>query len=214
MRFIFVRHGESVYNTEGRMQGHLDVELSQAGIRQAQRAAEALADADIAAVYASDLRRAYVTAEIIAAKHMLPVIRDPLIREVYLGKWQGLSIEEIAERYPREHEAYKRDSISNRPPDAERLESLIDRVRRFIEKVAVEGPRGDVVVGGHGGVIRGALCCALEAGPELYRRVRLDNAGVTIVEVNPPGGASVLNVNDVCHLQTCDDPLSIEGAEV
>ena len=205
MKMIFVRHGQTKWNAEERLQGQLDAELSELGFRQARQTAEALADKVVDSIYSSDLQRAYVTAEIIAEKHGLPVTRQPVLREVCLGEWQGLSLAEVAARYPTEYEAYRTDPMANRPPGAERIESLISRVRGFIEG-AVQGNLigKTIVVVTHGGIIRGALCCAFGAGPELYRRVKVDNASLTAVEFESMDRPLALFVNDVCHLRPMD----------
>ncbi|MDO8684077.1 MAG: histidine phosphatase family protein [Armatimonadota bacterium] len=211
MDLIFVRHGQTVWNAEDRMQGQSDTELSELGLRQAKQVARVLAGEDISAFYSSDLQRASVTAEIIAEEHKLPVVKTPLLREVNLGFWQGLNTTEIQEQYPNEYAAYRTDSVLNRPPGAERIESVIDRARRFIEMVTAREAAGRIVVVAHGGIIRGALCWSLDAGPELYRRVRLENAGITTIRTNASGCPSlVLAVNDTCHLRSMNDSENIE----
>ena len=207
MKLIFVRHGQTKWNVEDRMQGHLDAELSELGLLQARRTAQALAGRQVDSIYSSDLQRAYVTAEIIAEKLRLPVARELILREVCLGQWEGLSLAEAAERFPVEYEAYHRDPIANRPPGAERIESVIARAREFIESVIKDNSMGKtMVVVTHGGIIRGAVCCALEAGPQMYRRVKVDNASLTQLKYDGIGKPHVSFLNDTCHLGAMDAP--------
>ncbi|HKC83208.1 MAG TPA: histidine phosphatase family protein, partial [bacterium] len=97
---MLIRHGQSTWNEEHRIQGQLDPPLSELGRRQAALLGARLAARRFAALYASDLKRAFETAEVVgAAIHLEPEPRSSL-REVFLGEWEGLTTEEIAERYP------------------------------------------------------------------------------------------------------------------
>src|SRR5664279_1147846 len=91
-----VRHGQTVDNLENRIQGHTDSPLTKLGVRQAEAVADRLASENFSAIYSSDLGRAIHTAEIIAAKHDLPVQPTPLLRELNLGVAQGLTGDEFA----------------------------------------------------------------------------------------------------------------------
>src|SRR5438477_1126143 len=94
-RIYLVRHGETVWNRDGRMQGHTDVSLSPVGEEQARRLADRLASEQIEAVWSSDLCRASATADILAAPHGLTVRISPLLRESMLGLWEGKTEAEI-----------------------------------------------------------------------------------------------------------------------
>jgi len=199
MRFLMVRHGETAWNAEGRIQGHVDVDLTENGIAQARLAAQRLKAERIDVVYASDLRRASVTGEIIAEPHGLEVITTPLLREAFLGEWQGLTVREVAERFPEEFARYSQDPIANRPGGAERLEDVVARCARFLDEATAAYPRGCVAVAAHGGAIRGVLAAALGVGPEIYRHIRLDNGGLTILEIHR-GQPFLELLNDTCYL--------------
>jgi broad specificity phosphatase PhoE len=198
-RLFMVRHGETAWNADGRIQGHTDVELTETGIEQARLAAERLRRERIAAVYSSDLKRASATGEIIAAIHAVKLTTTPLLREAFLGEWQGLTPQEAAAKFPREFAAYSQDSISNRPPGAERLEDVISRCAQFLAHVTKAHPDGGVAVAGHGGVIRGIIAAAFEVGPDIYRQIRLDNGGLSVLDING-GRPFLISLNDTCHL--------------
>ena len=99
-KLIIVRHGQTLWNLERKYQGHSDIALTDTGLKQAQAVAERLAEEAVAAVYASDLSRAYKTAGYIAAKHNLTVHTVPELREIKFGDWEGLTYEEISVRWP------------------------------------------------------------------------------------------------------------------
>jgi broad specificity phosphatase PhoE len=149
-RLLLVRHGESTWNAQSRWQGHADPPLSPFGERQAEDAAERLAEiATIVAVWASDLVRARRTAELIA--HRLGVERvreEPRLRERDVGSWSGLTRDEIEERWPG-YLAARRS-----PPDFEGDSELLARVRAGLAAVVDGSDRGDVLVVTHGGVVR------------------------------------------------------------
>lgn len=199
IRLFIVRHGETAWNADGKIQGHTDVALTEAGLEQARLAAKRLQAEKIDIVYSSDLKRASVTGEAIASLHNTTVITTPLLREAYLGEWQGYTLQEVAEKFPEEYAAYSQDSIANRPPGAERLEEVIARCRRFLDEVTGKHPESNLAIACHGGTVRGILAAAFGLGPELYRRIRLDNGGVTVLDIID-GRPLLVSLNDTCHM--------------
>src|SRR5690349_22768651 len=99
-RIIAVRHGETAWNVDTRLQGHLDIELNDRGLWQAQRVADALADEPVAAVYSSDLARAWQTAQAIAQRHDLAVQPEPRLRERAFGHFEGRTFLDIERELP------------------------------------------------------------------------------------------------------------------
>jgi broad specificity phosphatase PhoE len=140
---ILVRHGETDWNRDGIWQGHGDPPLNDAGRRQATELAERLGYIEIDALYASDLRRAYETAEIVGAAKGLEITAEPDLREMDVGSWSGLTSEEIATRFPgmAHHDGEERDAFDAR---------AVAVLRRIAE--AHEGKQ--VLVVTHGGVVR------------------------------------------------------------
>jgi broad specificity phosphatase PhoE len=108
----FVRHGESVWNAEGRWQGQADPPLTERGRHQAQRAAERLARLGIACIVASDLGRARETAQILGARLGLAPSFDPALRELDVGRWSGHPVAEVARRWPEELAAFRAGDLA------------------------------------------------------------------------------------------------------
>jgi broad specificity phosphatase PhoE len=135
---LFVRHGETDWNAEGRLQGHTDRPLNDYGRRQAHALAERLAGDEIDAIYASDLARAHETAEIVGARLGLPVALDSGLRERNWGSWEGLTGSE------RDRVEY----VGEAP--AEHGERVLGAVRAIAER----HPGGRIVVVTHGGSMR------------------------------------------------------------
>jgi probable phosphoglycerate mutase len=144
LRLVLWRHGQTTYNAEHRFQGQLDVPLNALGRAQAQRAARHLAQLAPSAIWSSDLVRASVTADYLAQLTGLTVSHDKDLRERHGGKWEGLTTDEIRERYP-EHLA-RWD-----PPDGEPVEAVAERTCAALLRIAQAAePDSLVVVAGHG----------------------------------------------------------------
>ena len=204
-----VRHGESVYNAEGRIQGHQDAGLSELGLRQAELIARRLASERLDAAYSSDLARASATADVIAARHGLPVQTTPLLRASTLGIVEGLTDAESEERYPQVIYDWRRRPLTARPPGAESVEDVIGRARRFLdETLPMHADGSRLLVVAHGGSARGVVIAGLSLPMEVYRQLHFSNASLSIIEVGDDPGVRLFN--DTCHL----DSMGTEGEDL
>jgi broad specificity phosphatase PhoE len=148
---LLARHGETDWNRQLRFQGHADPPLNDRGRVQARALARALADEPLHAIYASDLRRARETAEIVAAETDLPVVAEPELREVDVGSWSGLTREEIEIRFPAGFARWRSGEVGH---DGETRDELTTRVRSAVERIVRRHPHGRVLVVSHGGPLR------------------------------------------------------------
>lgn len=146
---LLVRHGETDWNRENRVQGHADTSLNATGLEQARALAVVLATECLDVVYASDLLRARHTAEIIASVHGLEVVLDDGLREKNFGSWEGLTGTEIAERFP--------DAVRGGWGDGETSEQVAERAICTIERIRARHQSGCVLVVSHGGTMRAIL---------------------------------------------------------
>ena len=135
---LLVRHGETDWNAEGRLQGHTDRPLNEYGRRQARGLADELADEELDAIYSSDLARARETAEIVGERLGLPVVLDPDLREKSWGSWEGLT--------PAERQEIELVGEST--------EEHAARTLRALRRIAERHPGGRVLVVTHGGSLR------------------------------------------------------------
>jgi alpha-ribazole phosphatase len=206
LRLYIVRHGVTAWNQEGRIQGHSDTPLSAEGVVQAQRIGARLArlEPPLQAVWSSDLMRARQTAEAIAAPFDLAVQTTPLLREMMLGEWEGLTQDEIEARGDMALlERYRRDPGQHRPPGGEALEAAWDRVTTAVREIRALHPGGQVAVVGHGGSLRALLCEALNAPVASMLCFSLANASLSIIEEVSHSDHSLRRirlVNDTSHL--------------
>jgi phosphoserine phosphatase len=162
--FIFVRHGQTVWNAQGRWQGWLDSPLSALGIRQAKAAAEELRDTHIDAAYCSDAGRARRTAEIICEPHALIPVPVEALRERFYGGYEGLNTHEIEQQYPGTRYKAKRDTREDwRPPQGETMVEVRTRLKAFLDEAAHRHAGETVLMVTHSGVVRAldSICCGL-----------------------------------------------------
>ncbi|MCC2275331.1 histidine phosphatase family protein [Streptomyces morookaense] len=153
-RIVLWRHGQTAWNLERRFQGSTDIELTDTGVAQARRAARLLAALGPDAIIASDLVRARATAAELSAVTGHQVVHDPGLRETYAGVWQGLTHEEIIERYGEEYAAWKRGEPVRRG-GGELETEVADRAAPVVLAHADKLPDGGtLVVVSHGGTIR------------------------------------------------------------
>ncbi len=205
MRLILIRHGESRWNEEGRVQGFGDAELNEKGRQQAERLAEALRKEKIVAVYSSTLKRAADTAEAIARVHHLQVITDPDLKEINTGELDGLTIEEMKTRYVDFLKEWRESNASLHMPGGECLEELQKRAWGAIQRIVERHTDGAVVVVSHTFTNLVILCSALGLDLPNFRRLRQDLATINILDFGKQR-VSLLLLNDTCHLSNQRSP--------
>jgi probable phosphoglycerate mutase len=145
---VLWRHGQTVWNAEGRFQGQTDIDLDETGVAQAERAARLLAALRPAVIVSSDLRRAADTAAALARLTGLDVGYDKDLRERSGGVWEGLTNAEIRERYPAEYASWT-------PPDGEPTAAVAQRAASALERIAEAAAPGSLaVVVSHGAALR------------------------------------------------------------
>ena len=167
-RLIVWRHGNTDWNAVDRVQGQTDTALNDVGREQAAAAAPLLAALRPDAIVASDLRRATDTGAALAALTGLPVRTDARLRERYYGRWQGLTMTDVAERFPVE---YARWRAGEQDPgcEVETLDDLGKRVGAALQDAADAIPGGTVVVATHGGGARQGCGYLLGWAPSVLR---------------------------------------------
>ena len=196
-----IRHGETTWNADGRFQGHSNSPLNDVGRAQAVLVARAFDDVAFHAVYASDLERAADTASEIARRHELLINTDARLREASFGEWEGLTLEEVSARWPDVVAAWRADSLHTRAPGGETLEQVQARVLLALQDIRSQHPDGDVAIVGHGGSVRAIIAHVLNADLSIFRRLRIDNCSINIVQITPER-SSLIRLNDICHLHS------------
>lgn len=154
-RFCLVRHGETDWNTERRLQGQLDTPLNPTGLTQAEQLSDALQDAGLQfdAFYTSDLQRTRQTAAAIAAACDIQPIATPALRERHFGCFQGLTYPEAQQQMPLEYDRFKSRDPAYVPDNGESLQAFSQRIESFMQQVAEKHQGKTLLLVSHGGVL-------------------------------------------------------------
>jgi broad specificity phosphatase PhoE len=195
LRLILVRHASSTWNDERRIQGQLDPPLSEKGRGQAERLGTRFRGATVAGFYSSDLRRAVETAAAIGKE----LGREPELREVALGEWEGLNREEITARYPKEWESWRQHPQWDIVPGGEGAAAFEGRVGAVLDRLLARHRSGRVIVVTHGGVIQVAILRTVGRSSNGLFPFTISNTSLTVLEGSPER-LVVGRVNDTCHL--------------
>ena len=231
LRILLVRHGLSSFNLEHRIQGRDDLSsLTEEGVKQALATGEALRDLAINAAYSSPLRRAHDTATALLAAHggsLEPTLDDDL-REVDLAPWSGLLSSEVQERYPEAYRVWKQhpEQLQLERADGSRyapIPELMEQARRFADRLlechhpASVEPQTVLVVG-HNAILRCLLLTLLGLPASGFRRLRLDNASLSVLNLSGASGSDAavqiesLNGTTHLHSEVCGGRLPAKGA--
>ena len=203
-RILAIRHGETAWNRDTRIQGHLDIPLNERGLWQAARLAQALRDEPLAAVYSSDLARARQTAQPVAEAQGLAVIPHTGLRERHFGRFEGKTWAEIEAGWPAQAMAWRQRVPEFAPEGGENLLQLQARVVGTVLELARRHPGEQVVMVAHGGVMDVLYRAATGQHLQAPRTWALDNAAINRLLCTGQG-LSLVGWADTGHLQAGDE---------
>ncbi len=153
-QLILLRHGETSWNAGRRLQGHRDIELSDIGVAQVAAAAASVAAMEPDVVISSDLRRTMATARPIAELLRIPLRADPRLRETRMGRWEGLTRDEVIARWPEEWSQWRTTGAEFAPPGGESRVQVAARSSALVDELDAEETECALLVT-HGGLIVG-----------------------------------------------------------
>ncbi len=200
-RIILIRHGESVANKQGLFAGHIDVDLTELGLRQAKATAEYVAENyKVDKAYASDLKRAYRTGKASADRLGVEIEASRQLREIYAGKWEGMVFNDLSKIYPHEFDLWYNDMGKAHCPDGESIVELYERVIAEINRIADANENKTVVVATHATPIRCVMTYILHGDVQKMTQVNwVTNASVTVVEIEN-GQWTLVSASEEGHL--------------
>ena len=206
-RILAIRHGETAWNVDHRIQGQLDVPLNETGRWQVHRLALAVADEGIDAIYSSDLLRAVETAQAVARGCGRPIVSDVGLRERGFGIFEGLSYAEIDERWPAEAERWRRRDPTFGAPGGETLNRFYARCVETATRLAELHPGQTIALVAHGGVMDCLYRAASRVALDAPRSWQLGNAAINRL-LYTPQGFTLVGWSDTFHLEddTLDEP--------
>lgn len=186
-RLVVIRHGETDWNTETRIQGHTDIPLNARGRWQAERVGQALADEGIHAIYSSDLQRARDTAAAIARHAGLTLQIDEALRERHFGCLEGRTQAEVAEHHPEDMRRWRAREPAYGPVGGETLQAFYDRAVGAAARLAARHPGQTVALVAHGGVLDCFYRAANRVAIEAPRSWKVTNASINRLLYSPEG---------------------------
>ncbi|MEK6233874.1 MAG: histidine phosphatase family protein [Planctomycetales bacterium] len=205
-----VRHGESAFNAEGRIQGQMDAPLSELGRRQGEAVGKAMASIHLDAVYSSPLSRAHDTAIQVAEPHGLEIQLDDRLKEINAGVFQGKLWPEIEAEFPNEARAWKAQEPGFRIPEGESRRELMDRGAAALRDFS-RGKHEAIAVVAHGGMLTAALKTLLEIPPRL-NPFQLFNCSISQLVWN--GQFQLLTLNERDHLRAVNDGQPVKTGDL
>ena len=194
MKITTIRHGQTFWNGEGRIQGHADIALDDVGLGQAERVAGRLAGVSCDVIYTSDLVRASKTAEIINTSHGAKLIKTAALREISFGIYEGRVAEDISS----ELAELRRQKLPC--PGGEDLFDFFARVHKFLDEILAKNHQNIFIVA-HYGTIRAIICYFLNLPPEQRHNFEISNTGLHRFEQSRDGMFNMTVENDARHLR-------------
>ena len=194
-----VRHGETMWNAEGRIQGHTDVGLTGRGKEQARATARRLADIHFDVAYSSDMSRTRDTAMIILGERETPLHSVPELREYNKGVFEGLTPEEYRQRYPDLFQASLVNDLDFAPPGGETIRQCQARLSSFAGMLKDKHLEEDVLIVGHGGSLRSGIVSLLGLPLEANWKFVMHNCALSVIRSYPDNAVMHL-YNDTSHL--------------
>jgi phosphoserine phosphatase len=183
MKVYLVRHGQTSWNQDQRLQGLRDVPLNHTGIRQSHRLAEWYRETGVRQIVSSPLLRARLTAQILAERTGRYFLTDDRLREIDHGLWTGLRLDAIEDRFPDDFAAWTFFPEKLRMSNGESLTAVYQRCTQALLGLIKDHPDEDVLLVSHGVVNALLLCAAIGAGPSRIREFSLHNAAVSALTV-------------------------------
>ena len=206
---LLIRHGETAWNAEHRIQGRLDVPLSTTGVWQAGRLAERLAGEAIDAVVSSDLARAWMTGTPLADARGLSMVPEPRLRERVFGIFEGKTLDAIAAEHPEEFAAWRARDVDWRIPGGESGTEFIGRVLEAMREIVASHTGRTVAIVTHGGVLDVVYRHARALAWDAPREHLMLNASINRLQAQPePLRLQIIDWADVAHLEQARDELA------
>ena len=199
MKLILARHGQTEVNRLGNIQGVGPAPLNETGRKQAARLARVLRTDAPFALYSSPLRRALETARAVADQSGAEIVPDDGLSEMDVGEFEGLSGPQLRERFPEVMRMWDQDAAHAVMPGGESLSDVRDRAWKTVKRLAERHPSDTVVALTHNFTIQTIVCTALGMPLNNFRRLRVDLASITRLEVSGDR-VTQLSVNETSHL--------------
>ena len=200
LKLIVIRHAESEWNPIGRYQGLLDPDLTERGVEQARRLAEALKGENISVLFSSPLKRTFKTSQIIGEVLGLEPVKEERIIEINHGVWSGMLVEEVKQKFPKDFEMWLKEPHKVKFPEGESLQDVFNRVKDFLNDILQKYNEKTVAIVSHTVPIRCLYCAVLDIDLSKFWSFGCDNASYSVVYLDNEGRNVIQKLNITCHL--------------
>lgn len=199
-KLLLIRHGETEWNALGKFQGSKNIDLSDAGIKQAGYLKERL-DGAFDCIYTSPLNRAQKTAEILCSEMNIAPIVTKDLREIDFGEWEGLTIDEIRNTYGKEFALWRSDEINAPLCGGEQSIKLASiRAKKCVLDIVNSNKGKTIAIVAHGGIIKAAILGLFDLKMTMYHKITLGNTAISELHFNENNEAKIVTLNDTSHL--------------
>lgn len=200
MKIYLIRHGQTDWNVAGKIQGRTDIPLNDTGRRQAQCLARGMEKRLVVQVFTSTLKRAEETARVIAQSQQIDVEPIPDLQEIGFGCWEGLTLKEIQQQYPKEYERWCINPVTVAPPGGELQAEIRQRCCRVMERIQKQA-KGDFAIVSHGAMLAYIVEYLMREHP-LEEEIIVENASITTIQYQElTQDFLLLQSNDTAHLR-------------
>ena len=199
-KLYLVRHGQSEWNYQRKIQGQQDILLTEEGKLQAKKLSHRLKSENIDVIYSSDLKRAYETANIIGKELNIDVTPMKSFREIAFGHWEGKEIEKLNVINEKEHLIWLKEPHKFKMEGAETLYEIQKRAMDGVNLVLDENPGKNILIVSHGTTLKTIILGLLDMEVKYYNKLTLGNVSLTIIEFRDYNKVLKL-LNDTCHLR-------------
>lgn len=183
MKLYFIRHGQTDWNTEGKIQGSTDTELNSTGIRQAEEMSRQVLESHIriSRIYTSRQKRALKSAQILSETLKVDYEIAEGLEEMNLGAWEGLTWDEVKAKFPVEYEEWYHNRRDTKPPKAESYQDMLNRVLASLHKIIHENEH-DVAIVTHSAVIKCLQCLITDTPFQSMGRFKTENTDIAGID--------------------------------
>lgn len=200
MKVYMTRHGQTLWNKEGKMQGWKNSDLSEKGIDNAIKLGKSLNHIDFDCIYSSPLGRALDTAKYIRGNKDTQIIINESLKEMGFGQWEGMNHIDVEELYPQEHYNFWNKPHLYKPVEGETFEELLSRVRKVLDEIINNSLANTVLIVAHAVVIKGIYAIVKNYSLEdFWKPPFMHDTSLSIIEVKDDGVEFILEA-DLSHL--------------
>jgi len=199
MKTIYlIRHGETDFNSQHKLQGKENTLLNAQGLEQAQRLAQRLKDVPLDQIFTSNLTRTKQTAQPLADIKALPLIEVPALQEMSFGIWESVPFEDIKANYPKELDLFFNHPTDFKLPGAETFQAAQKRGWEAVKKIiAQQKDETSIAIISHGGLLRTVFCAMLDMDLNALWKINLYNTAVSCIYEQKPGKYFLKYINNV-----------------